>query len=438
MAGQNKTPKQTPPPSSISGKWLLQKGIAALVLYLGASPLFLLPGVFILPGHEALLYGLPFLAVCLALMAGLFSGRRRKYLFAVALFLQAALCAIVLFPIGIPSLFYFLPCLALMLMFMPALNRPAGMEWPGNLLGYAVALHLAGQAVKGQEIFHSAGQGLTLFFSVYILLCLFLINRYALAGGTAEECSPPKKLLTKNRRLLSVFGLLAVIAACIDALRTAAESAFAWLRNAFFMVLLFLASLFPQLPTASDRGAGGDLDLTGLAGEVNEPSLLSVILEKIMVVLGLLIAALLLGYVLYHLARLLKRVVVRLLARIRDYSKALGEGYVDQTKSLLDLNEIASAAREKWIAVRKRLIRPPSLNSLSPREQVRRVYALLLARSHAADPTLTAREALSKGCLQVPAQAAEKTASLYEKARYSSLPVSAEEAQAMRDTLEKP
>jgi hypothetical protein len=96
------------------------------------------------------------------------------------------------------------------------------------------------------------------------------------------------------------------------------------------------------------------------------------------------------------------------------------------------LGEVVKTAREKWETFQQRHKRPPAWESLSPRDKVRRAFALLLKRLKNPAPALTAREALQRGELSLPPDSAHQIASLYEQARYSDHPISPEEADSMR------
>ncbi len=418
------------PAGPLTGKYLKAKGMAALVLYLGSSPLFLLPGAYLLPGNMAAALLLPLAALAFTFGVGLLKGKRRRMGFLLALILQAALCAWVLIPRSPMASLLFLPCLLIMLLFMPRLFKPAGLEWPASLLTLGIAIHLAGQAVKGQAVFTDAGGALSLFFSGYLLLLPFVFNRYALIDATGAEHSPPAKLLSRNRRLLAMIGLIALLAANFKGFESAVLAAWALLKRAFATLLIWLSTLLPDMTSSKEQGTPQGLDLSELGGG-SPPGAFSVILEAVLKVLAVVVAAAMLLFALYHLFRLLKRALKKILARLREYSRAIGEGYVDKTENLFDWGEVVRDAKDRWVSFQKRHQRPPAWESLSPGETVRRVYALLVKRMRRAEPSLTAREALQGG-LSLPPDQAGQMASLYEKARYSDHPVSPGEAEAMR------
>ena len=419
------------PAQPVTGRFIQAKGLAALQFYLGFSPLFLLPGIYLLPIFITAVCLLPLAALVLTFAAGLISGKCRRPAFLLAVILQALLCASLLLPLNPWSLFLFLPCFAMMLMFMPAMNKPSHLEWPTSQLSQGILLHLIAQAVKGLSVFEGAGNLLSLFFCGYLILCLFAFNRYTLLDASGAEHAPPAKILQRNRRILAVFALIAILAAGYKSFESAVLAIWDFLKRAFFTFLIWLSTLLPDLAPAKDQGAQQGLDLSQLGG-APEQSAFSLILERILTVLAVIVAALLLLFALYQLSRLIKRLLKKLMDRIRDYTRVIGEGYTDKTESLLDFGEVAKAAREKWESFAQRHKRPPAWESLSPRDKVRRPFALLLKKLKKPAPALTAREALQNGDLPLTPDCVHQIASLYEQARYSDHPISPEEAEGMR------
>ncbi len=407
------------------------KALAALILYLGLSPLLLLPGAYLAPDALFLALLLPAVALALTFLAGLWTEKKRKRAFLLVLLLQTALAAALLLPRSPLMLVLLLPCLAAMLLFMPVLARPSGLEWSGQQLALGAAVHVIGQILKGRPEFAPAQSLVTLFFCVYMILCLFILNRYALLEGTGEKQSPPAKILSQNRILIS---LLAVAALLLSGWRMLKDAAFfLWdiLLKAIAALIAFFMQLFPEMTPIEGSGGEQGFDFGGL-GEQAPPSLLSMILEKLMIVIGILLSLAILGFALYHLGKLIKRALKSLLERFRAYTKSIGEGYVDKTENLFDMGQISRAALEKWSAVAKRLKRLPPIDRLPPKEKVRRVYAVLRKRMPEQPDSLTAREALSSSSLKLDSDQKTVLAALYEQARYSDQPITPDQADTMR------
>ncbi len=413
-----------------NGSFFLAKGIAALLLYLGMSPLFLMAGAYFLPSAFSLAFLLPGAAVVLTFLASFFSGRKRRLCFLAALVLEACLCAAAL-PLENPlALLLFLPCLLMMLLFMPALSKPLYWEWKGSLLAAGAGLHTVAQILSGNPVFAGAGAVLPYFFSAYLLICLFQLNRRVISERV--EDAPPPGLLKRHRRLLALAALIALPAANWQAAKDAALALLVFLRDAVWALLMLLASLFPEPAPAGSGSEGQGMDLSALGEQTQEPGLFAQIMEKVLIGIAILLAAALVLFGLYHLIRVMKKALRVLLARLRAYTRAIGEGYVDKTESLFHLSDVGHAARDRWALYQKRHQRPPDWARLSARDKVRRVYALLIGRLKQENPAMTARETLLGGKLSVTPEEAKAMAALYEAARYSEHEISPKDAEAMR------
>jgi hypothetical protein len=420
------------PERRITIRLLGAKLSAACLMYLGLAPVFLCAGVY-LTGGLAKSALLPALALLLTMVAGGLPGKWRRIGFIPALVLQAGMH--VLLWRGAASwteLIFLAPCLWMMLLLLPAMARPAGLEWPLSYISTGVILHLAGQILKNQAIFALAGGLLSFFFSAYLLLAIFTVNRYCLLAGMGGDKAIPARLLSRNRWLLVLTGAVAAIAANFKSLQAAARAAWAFVKYLLLQVILWLNSFMAPLAPPQDQGGAGDGGMMLPPVEANEPSLLAVILEKVMIVLGTVIVAALAIAGLYMLGRGLLRLMRTLMARIREYSKAIGESYEDKTESLFDWGAVQRAAGERLRRLVTRPARPPAWEKLSPREAVRRAYAVLAGRKPDMESSLTAREALLGGKLNVRPEDAAQMASTYEAARYSANTVTQEDAAFMR------
>ena len=415
----------------ITRKRLWAKALAAFTLYLGMSPLFLLPGSYLAPDALLTALLLPAAALALTFLAGLLPGRHRKRVFALSVLLQVVICAALLFPRLPMALLLILPCLAAMLLFMPAMARPSGLEWSGQQLFLGGITHVIGQIVKGRPEFMSVGSIMSLFFCAYMLLCLFALNRYALMDGSGEKQSPPAKLLSQNRALVALLGLAALLLSGWRMLKDAAIFLWHLLMKGIAAVIQFIMQLFPALTPINNTGGGQGLDLGGMI-EQQPPSLLAVILEKLMILVGVLLSLACLCFLLYRAGKLIKKVVQSILDRFRAYAKFIGEGYVDKTENLFDIGQISKAVLKKWNAAAKRLQRMPSIDKLPPREKVRRIYALMQKRMPELPDSQTAREALNNSALHLTPEQKEGIAAIYEQARYSTRPITADQAATMQ------
>ncbi len=406
---------------------IFTKAYAALLLYLGLLPLFLLPAAALDSRAIWPAALLPLPALLFTGGAALLPGRRRPIGLLGAAVLLAAAYAVVFLP-GLPlGLLLFLPCLLSMLLFMPAMARPAHEEWTVSFLGIGILVHTAAQVLKGVAVFAAAAPVLPWGFAAYLLACLFAFNRVVLTGASATA---PKPLLAFNRGMIVGFALLSLLLANIRTIAAAIRVALFWIAGAVATAIFWIASLFtPDTLQASNSGADTNL-LAGLAEEA-EPSLLARILEIVFMGIAALISAVLLFFALRHLYRLLRKAFRALGERLQLYRQRISADYQDQSESLLDWGEIRQTARQRLSRLKRRYL-PTPWEKLTPAQRVRRVYALLLRRPQAPDPALTAQEMLTSGALKIDPEAAAALAALYDRARYSSHPVAPAEADALR------
>ncbi|MBE0600485.1 MAG: DUF4129 domain-containing protein [Firmicutes bacterium] len=407
-------------------KRIFPKAYAALTWYAALSPLYFLPAAVLLPGRLWLAAVLPLPALLLTGLAGLQPAKRRAWALILALLLMAAGCAALFLRTAPLAMLMVLPCAVQMLLFMPAMARPAHREWSIQYLGFGLLLHIGAQFFKSEALFQSVAAPLRWIFVVYLVMVLFSYNRSLLDGtGSARM----KTLLGHNRVLLAGFCLLALLLASLKAIGAAVRAAIGWIVTAVSAAMLWVSSLFQQ---STNGGAAQDgADPYAIFYEDTEPGTFSKIVEIVLIVVGLLIAAALLFYFCKHLIRLLRRAFHALSDKLRLFRQRISADYVDQSETLLDWGEIKAAAARRLARVRTRLL-PTPWEKLPPDRRVRRVYQLLLRRAAAPDPALTAREMLQSGALRLPGEAAPSAAALYDRARYSTHPIPPQEADELR------
>ena len=408
-------------------KRILPKAYAALLLYLGSLPLFLLPAAALLPGSLWLAAAMPAFAIALTGCAGLLDAKRRTAALLLAILSVAAVCAALALTRSPLWAVLFLPCLLVMLVFMPAMAQPAFQEWTAPRLGFGVLLHTAAQFSKGTDFFATAAAPLSWCFAAYLVLCLFTLNRGVLAGSAS---SASKALLTHNRRMLAVLCCAALLLANLKAVGTAVRAALWWIIASAARAAVWLINLLRPQSAPSAAGQGGN-PLEGLTGGTEPVSAFAKIMETVLTVLAALIAAALVFFALRYLYGLLKKALLRFSERWQAYRRKISADYMDQNESLLDWGELRKAAAARADRFRRRYF-PVPWERLSPQQRVRRVYSLLLRRPVTQNPALTARETLLGGALNLPAEDAAALAALYERARYSDHPVTEDEADAAR------
>jgi hypothetical protein len=405
---------------------ILPKAYAALLLYLGFSPLVLLPAAVLLPEKIWLAMLLPVPALMLTGWAGLRPPNRRTAALAVSILAMAAGYAVLFLTVRPLAMLLFLPCLFFMLLFMPAMARPAHLEWSVSYLGFGAALHIVAQFLKGVKVFTPAAAPLTWIFTVYLIACLFAFNRSVLTDANPAASKP---LLLANRKLIVIVCLISLLLSNLKAVGVAVRAAIAWIIIAVAQVILWIASLFSSEGKTAATQQGRN-PFESLA-EASEPSLFSKIAEIALIVIALLIAAVALYFALKHLIRLLQKLYRIILERLKLYHQRISADYDDQSESLLDWGEIQKTAKKRIEHWKKRFL-PTPWEKLSPAQRVRRVYAILLRKPEAPDPALTAREMLLSGALKLKNADAAHAAAIYDQARYSDHPVAVQQADELR------
>lgn len=275
-----------------------------------------------------------------------------------------------------------------------------------------LAIRLQNQVL--QSLYRPAHPVLLAGMTVFLLLCLFSFNRenlrIAMPGG-----SIPASIRNRNRLLIWLMMGLALLISLIPAIGRALRQLWSWTKEAIFALIRFLANLlaFGQRKVGGGGGSG-DMDMTP-ALEAGEPSFWAQLLEKIaafvVIVLLLAVALWLLRLAWKHVRRLARM----LIDRLRRYAVSASEDYVDEMVDTRSQGEERFGFAQNLLRRRKTR---RDLRKLPPREQIRTHYGLLKGRHPEWTASQTARDTL-------PAD----SASLYERARYSSHDISAEDAQ---------
>lgn len=411
---------------------LWEKTAAYFSLLLGLSPAFLAYGRFWQPEKPLLWLVFPLTAWIWGLFSCLLGGKRR---------LMPTLLG--LLPVG--GLIYELApgwlalpegalCALLMLLMPPAFSRPAWDEYPPGAWLTGAALHLTGMLLAARPAFSGIGGMLAGAFAAYALMALLTMNRLSLRDGMHGGAQAPAALTRRNRALtLGVFGL-ALALSCLSPLARLLEAAWAGIKRGLGAAILWLMRLFSREESLAPGGeTGGGEEMPLLAG-AEEASPLMQWLEKALMIVGCVLLAAAAIFVLWFLGKKLRALGKYLLERLRRYAASAGEDYVDEAESILPLEERARALGAR---LRRALPkpRPRPWQALTGNERVRRLYARRIA-GRAVSSAQTAREAIqADGGLS--ARQVEDFSALYDQARYSAQPVSAAQADALRQELEK-
>lgn len=355
--------------------------------------------------------------------------RGRAVISGVLALLQFALCAYVVRSLG-AGYSALIPC-AICAGFVPfhllMLCQEAGEEYPPTIWYLGLVFHGLSLFLLRAEYFMPVAREFKLSALLYVVFVIFALNELGLSQGMAGDRRPSPQMRLRNRLRAGAAALTLVIACNLKALGRAMDAAVAWVKGVIGVLLAWLFKDKPEEYVVSSNG--GRMDLSALADASGEPALIWRVLEKIMYALALVAVVVLLALIVRKLWQLTKKFVKFLMEQLRRYSQQVTDAYEDTVESLVDWGEMRRAL---WLKREKRP-RAASVNwaELSPRESVRMRFKVRRDKMKEAPAHLTARQVLSL------ADADQRAADLYDRARYSSAEVSAEDAREMKELLKR-
>lgn len=282
--------------------------------------------------------------------------------------------------------------------------------------------HLLGQALLHVDRV-AGGMGLARYSGsfmaalvIFVLLTMLSMNRDSLMAASGKRQSVPGTMRQKNVMLIFMFFVLAMAASLLP-------SAFTGIMGVLERGLVWLVDLIVRLipDTTTQKvenipSPTGEVNYNPIGGEVGVQ--LNPLTEKIAAFVGGVLFFALLLYVAYRLYRMAADTLRRLVASLGKFASGVAEDYIDE---VTDTREDGTAEKVE----RKPLVsRIPFLEpkNLSPGEKIRFRYQRLLRAHPEWSPGSTARENLPGDM-----------ASLYERARYSTHPISDGDAAAFTD-----
>lgn len=293
-------------------------------------------------------------------------------------------------------------------------------EIPGFCISLGIVAHLVGQVLllaQWGELY--AGWMLKLSFYAFVLMTMLSANRASLVLASGKRGSVPASIGRRNVLLVVSVFVLSLAGGLIP-------SAFVLVKDTLMKALLWISGTIAQFLSRVDTSGGEPYDETAsrpqeAVGEGGGYALnLPPILETIILYIGAAISVAFLLWAAYRVIRKLMKAARESWNLFGKYLSAASEDYVDE---ITDTRDTGSSEN---IRVRRRIPRRYREDpSLPPEEQVRRRYRHLKLTHPEWSPGSTAREKLPKSA-----------AAVYERARYSEHPVSAEEAALFRRNLE--
>lgn len=319
---------------------------------------------------------------------------------------------------------------ALMVVHLIALCRPAGDEYAPVTWYVGAAAHAVTLFLLRAEIAAPAASLVHALSPLYFAFIIFALNEHALVNGMAGNRRPSRLMRLRNRARAAIMAAALLLITHLEAIRRGFDAMVAWIKS----VLAYLFSLLFKEPDAELilEGERGRPDLSGIAGATDEPALFWRVLEQIMRVVALALAAALTILIIYKFVRLLIRLLRYISEQLRVWAGRVNEAYDDTVESLLDWGEVKRAVRSARERLHKRREAQTPWEELSPRERVRRIYSLLRKKAGDIPDSQTARSAILSGKTAVHPDSARAAADLYDAARYSTGEITARDAEIMR------
>lgn len=255
-------------------------------------------------------------------------------------------------------------------------------------------------------------------FLGYAAMLLLSMNRISLNYATNDSGRAPQTMRRKNTLLVLGMFLLTLFLAALPAVIEAAKKLWQGLLALILIVVNWLLKLFPE--EMATGGEGSSMPEFG-AMEQGEESLLSMILEKIVIVLTLIAIAILAVILIRALWKKLKVLLKHIWASLNAYLATSSEDYVDEIADTRDGTESEPLLHR--IRRRARMKRVDE-SALSPGERIRYRYKLQGLKHPEWRIDSTARENLD-----IP------SAEIYERARYSTQEMTARDADTFAERL---
>ena len=296
----------------------------------------------------------------------------------------------------------------LLLWSLPMAGWSSDEELPGFWYWGGLLIHIVAQAVKFfvwvffTPIFDPTAPWLLISFFAFAVLAMLSMTRSNMASASNGRQSPAS-MRRKNLILTLICFSIALLVSLMPAIIQAIQKFFSWL-------LGLLRKLFENRSDISDvpvtpQSMGDDAAM--LPAEQSDPSILSDIFNALFLVLGSILIIAIIVVLIKLLVKAVGKLWHHLLSNLSDYAANTAEDYIDE---VTDTRTAAPRQKKpRFSAVDER--------TMTPAQRIRYRYLRLLYKHRDWERGSTAREHLP-----------DKTAALYEKARYSDHPITQEEA----------
>ena len=303
--------------------------------------------------------------------------------------------------------------IALMMATLPMAGWGTDKELPPFWLYCGFATHLSTYAIKFflqviWELDWSAiNPCLSITFFGTAILVMMSLTRVNLNNSANGRQKPSDAMQQKNLILTVIFFVLAMLIALIPSIYDAIGQFVSWLGR----TIKELIENIQIDDVINDMGDGGKVDMSPVeGGEVYSviEQLIRLFLNGLFIIIALVCLYLVLKTLVPPIIRFFKKLFSSLRKGLTSYVSAATEDYIDE------VTDLTPAAKSRNKVPR---LSSAEERSLSPQERIRYRYRRLKARHPEWEEGTTARENLP-----------EKAAPLYEKARYSSHPITEEDA----------
>ena len=406
---------------------LLQRGRNPLLVALGFLPVPLLVTAYFVPEFLPFVWVWP-LSYLLLDLAGTYVRGKRRILYAV--FQLAAVVGITLL-MGFPPKSVWVALMAIMYIVLLLAELPYSGEEryaPIYLLKYVVVgvfVNLVAQFLLaygrryGKPVLEPIAPWLTVAFFLFIVLGLLMLNGANLLHSSRGRFGVSKAIKRKNMVftliIIAVAGIVAVIPGVVSGLR----GIFGWLVKAIRMLV---DRLTDNVRFGGSNVIDGDVDMSEPESvELEEVPITPEWVEPAVTIFVVTIACAAIAYGVYFLVRKLMVFAKFLRRTLQQYMHAASDDYVDVITDTRDEDD-PLASREK----KQKKLSAASIRKLTPGEQIRYRYWLLMQKHPEWTKGSTARENLNY-----------EAANVYERVRYSGYPVGEEDAKNFAEETKK-
>ena len=177
--------------------------------------------------------------------------------------------------------------------------------------------------------------------TAFLVMTGFVINNLSMARGASvrEGVRPPAGLRRKNRVMLVLFALVAVVVVYFDVIRQKTIDAVSWIGVKLWRFIVWLTNLLfgGNSSVGGGGGGGGGMDMSAFGPA--EESTFWEYAEVLVFVLGVIGGGAVLVWLLMQFYRVITTLIRRLIAHLKKFTESVGEEYQDEQESLFDWGE---------------------------------------------------------------------------------------------------